>query len=75
MGKYSWLKGLALALLSIVGGYAIFQIMLYLMDKLMESIGIIEPIWQYVGILIFVIIALIVGWRTGLKGAFKKLVK
>jgi len=74
MGNH-WIKGVILALLIMVGGWALFQLILNLIKIPFEMFGVINPIWQYLAILLTVFIAMIIGWHTGLKGAVKKLVK
>ena len=75
MARDSWIKGVILGLLIAVGGWAIFQMVLYGVSSLFIKIGITEQFWQYFAIVVFVITTLLVGWHTNLKGAIKKLVK
>ena len=75
MAKDNWFKGVILALLIAIGGWSLFQLAFYGVSTLFKKIGIIEPFWQYLSIVIFVVIALLIGWHTNLKGAIKKLVK
>lgn len=75
MGKDNWIKGIILGLLVAIGGWALFQLALKLVQNGLAAIGLTNELWGNVAIVLFVIVALFVGWHTGLKGAVKKLVK
>lgn len=69
-----WLKGVLLGILVAVGGWALFKLALLGMNAFLLTIGIENEVYGYVAIVIIVVIAMVIGWGTGLKGAIKKLV-
>jgi len=73
--KNAWIKGVILGLLIAVGGWAMFQMVLFGVSKTFSSIGIVSPFWQYLAIVLFVIVVLIIGWHNNLKDAIKRLVR
>ena len=75
VARDNWVKGLLLGILIAVGGWAVFQLVLSLFKTIMEKIGLINPIFQYIAIIVVIVLVMIVGWHTGLKGAVRKLVR
>lgn len=73
--KNNWIKGIILAVLIGVGGWAIFQLSLYGMSSLLSVFGIENPVWQYLSIIGIVLLIIIVGWHNNFKDAVKKLVR
>lgn len=74
MTKNGWLKGVFLAILISVGGWAIFNLALNLFRNIFAKVGITDDVYISLGIIVVVVILLIIGWGTGMKTAIKKLV-
>lgn len=75
MAKSSWIKGVILALLIAIGGWALFQLAYTLIEISLNAIGLVNEIYKNLAIVLLVIIVMILGWKTGLKTAVKKLVR
>lgn len=75
MAKVKWYKGVILGLLIAIGGWAMFQMVLFGVSKFFEKLGIISPFWQYFAIVMSVIVILVIGWHNNLKEAIKRLVR
>jgi len=70
-----FVKNTILALLILIGGWSLFQLLLTLLKKTLIKLGFYNPLWQYLIMFLLSITLISLLWHTGFKGAIKRIIR